>query len=68
MKLNKIDEIWNSANSPFKWIFSLLSFKNFATMAMWRNDLLLLTNQGAERFYLLYHDKTLLNLWEKKKP
>ena len=33
-----------------------------------RNDLFLLTNQGAARFYLLYHNKTLLSLWNKKNP
>ena len=37
MKLNKIDEFWNSANSLFKLIFSLLTSKNFVTMATWRN-------------------------------
>ena len=37
MKLNKIDEVWNSANriSDFN---GLLSSKNFATMATWRKD------------------------------
>ena len=35
MKLNKINEVLNSA----KWIFGLLSSRNFATMATWRNDL-----------------------------
>ena len=38
MKVNKIDEVWNSVNLLLKWIFSLLSSKNFATKAMWRND------------------------------
>ena len=38
MKMNKIDEVWNSVNLLLKWIFSLLSPKNFATKAMWRND------------------------------
>ena len=37
-KLNKIDEVWNSAKLLFKWIFGLLSTQNFATMATWRND------------------------------
>ena len=32
VKLNKIDEVWNSANPLFKWRFGLLSSKNFATM------------------------------------
>ena len=36
--MNKIDEVWNSANLLFKWIFGLLSSKHFATMATWRND------------------------------
>ena len=35
IKLNKINEVLNSA----KWIFGLLSSRNFATMATWRNDL-----------------------------
>ena len=38
MKLNKIDEGQNSVNSPFEWIFGLLSSKNLATMAIWHND------------------------------
>ena len=38
MKLNKIDEVWNSANLLFKWIFGFLSSKHFATMATCRND------------------------------
>ena len=38
MKLNKIDEVWNSASPLFKWRFGLLSPRNFATMATWRND------------------------------
>ena len=38
MKLNKIDEVWNSANLLFKWIFGLLSTEHFATMATWCND------------------------------
>ena len=36
MKLNKIYEVWNSANPLFKWRFDLLSSRNFATMATWR--------------------------------
>ena len=48
MKLNKIDEVWNSANLLFKWIFGLLSSKNVATMATWRKDFssLLLLNKS----------------------
>ena len=38
MKMNKIEEVWNSVNLLLKWIFGLLSFKNFATMAAWHND------------------------------
>ena len=38
MKLDKINEVWNIANLLFKWIFGLLSSKDFATMAAWRND------------------------------
>ena len=41
MKLNKIDEVWNSANLFFKWRFDSLSSRNFATMATWRNDFFL---------------------------
>ena len=43
MELNKIDEFWNSANSLFKLIFSLLTSKNFVTMATWRNYFSLFT-------------------------
>ena len=38
MKLNKIDEVLKSANSLFKWVFGLLSSRNFDTMGTWRND------------------------------
>ena len=38
MKLNRIDKVWNSANPLFRWRFGLLSSRNFATMATWRND------------------------------
>ena len=39
MKLNKINEVWNSANSLFKWHFQfLLSSRNFASMGKWYND------------------------------
>ena len=38
MKLNKIGEIWNSANRLLSDFIGLLSSKNFATMVMWRND------------------------------
>ena len=34
---NKISKVWNSANILFKWIFGLLSSKNFAIMTTWRN-------------------------------
>ena len=37
MKLNKINELWNSANS-LSGVFVLLSPRNLATMATWRND------------------------------
>ena len=37
MELNNIDEFWNSANSLFKLIFSLLTSKNFVTIETWRN-------------------------------
>ena len=51
MKLNKIDEVWNSANLLFKWIFGLLSSKNFATMAMWRNDFSSLTLVYVDTYF-----------------
>ena len=38
MKSNKIGEIWNSANRLLSDLIDLLSSKNFATMATWRND------------------------------
>ena len=49
MKLNKIDDIWKSANLLFKWIFALLSSKNFATMATWRNDFSSLLSEVHKR-------------------
>ena len=38
MKLNKIGEVWNSANWLLSDLIGLLSSKNVATMATWRND------------------------------
>ena len=38
MKLNKIGEVWNSANRLLSDFFGLLSSKNFASMATRRND------------------------------
>ena len=40
MKLNETDEVWNSVNPLFNWCFGLLSSRNFASMATWRNDFL----------------------------
>ena len=37
MKLTKIDEVWNCANSLLSNVFGLLSSRNFATMAIWHN-------------------------------
>ena len=50
MKLNKIDEVWNSANPLLKFLFGLLSFRNFAPKTTWRNDFssLLLTLNISE--------------------
>ena len=50
MIVNKIDEVSNSANLLFKWIFGLLSPKNFATMATWRNDF----SSLCIAFYIFY--------------
>ena len=53
MKLNKIEEVWNSANLLFKWIFGLSLSKNFATMATWRNDFSpLLSHHSQVEYYL----------------
>ena len=38
MKLNETDEVWNSVNPLFNWCSGLLSSRNFASMATWRND------------------------------
>ena len=64
MKLNKINEVWNSANSIFKWrVFSLLSSRNFATLAMWHNDFssLLPDYLTVNREYLGMRSSPLLN-------
>ena len=45
MKLNKIDDVWNSANSLFKWRFRLLSSRSFTTMATWRHEISSLFNR-----------------------
>ena len=38
MKLNNIDEVWNSTNALLSDVFGLLSSRNFAIMATWRNN------------------------------
>ena len=38
MKLNKIGEVWKSANGLLKDFIGVLSSKHFATMATWQND------------------------------
>ena len=38
MKLSKIGEVLSSANRLLSDFIGLLSSKNFATMAKWRND------------------------------
>ena len=55
MKLNKIDEVWNSANLLFSDVFGLLSSRNLATIATWRNDfssLLHTSKRGLSRSIL----------------
>ena len=37
IKLNKIGEVWNSANRLLSNFIGLLSSKNFATIETWRN-------------------------------
>ena len=49
MKLNKIGEVWNSANRLLSDFIDLLSSKNFATMATWRNDFSSLFVQISEK-------------------
>lgn len=52
MKLNETDEVWNSVNPLFNWCSGLLSSRNFASMAMWRNDFSsLLAFQVVLRFW-----------------
>ena len=55
MKLNKANEVWNSANQLFKWRFGLLSSRNFATMATWCNDFssLLITSWSGKKGQIL---------------
>ena len=38
VKSIKIDELWNGVNVLLSAVFGLLSSRNFATMATWRND------------------------------
>ena len=49
MKLNKIGEVWNRANRLKSDFIGLLSSKNFATMATWRNDFSSLFVQISEK-------------------
>ena len=51
MKLNKIDEVWKSANSLFEWRFRFVT-----TMATWRNDFSSLCT--------LFLDQKLLQFWQ----
>ena len=46
MKLNKIGEVWNSADRLISNFLGLLSSKHFATMAARRNDFSLLGRKG----------------------
>ena len=52
MKLNKIGEVWNSANRLLSDFIGLLSSKNFDTMATWRNDFSSLFHIGV---FTRYH-------------
>ena len=59
MKLNKIDEIWNSANSLFKWVSVSCSPKNLlpcTTMAKWRKDFSLLWTDFTDRLSPLFNE------------
>ena len=38
MKLNKIGEVWNSADRLLSQFIGLLLSKNFTTVVTWRND------------------------------
>ena len=52
MELNKIGEVWNNASRLLNDCIALLSSKNFATMATWRNDFSsLLTFKVAEHSF-----------------
>ena len=70
MNLDKIDEVWNSANPLFKWRFDLLSSRNFATMATWRKDFssLLVTGWREEikKGHFMYC--TSIKNWGKTSP
>ena len=55
MKLNKIGEVWNSANRLLGDFIGLLSSKNFATTVIWRND---------STLYLLSNISEMLYKWK----
>lgn len=40
LEMNKVDEVWNSAGSLFKWRFRfvIVHCRNFAAIAAWRNN------------------------------
>ena len=73
MKLNKIGEVWNSANGLLSDVFGFLSSKNFATIPAWRNDFSLLvlpidnkTNKQKEPFWSAPDEKN--QAWTGFKP
>ena len=68
MELNKIDQVWNRRIHFLSAVFGLLSSRNFATMATWRNDFSSLLLQGIsknkqsnESLYYLIFNPSLFN-------
>ena len=52
MKMNKINEVFNSANSRFFGdAYGLLSSRKFASMGTWRNDLLSIDGCGIKDYW-----------------
>ena len=67
MKLNKIDEVRNTANSLFKWRFLFVVIQKFYYMTTWRNGKIQLKTHLKSgcilSFFFSVDDKIIKCLW-----
>ena len=52
MKLNKIDEVWNSANPLFKWCFGLCQLE---ILLRWQRDITTSSLLGSGKVGVLFY-------------